>query len=259
MLSSDAAGRREAARIAAQFIATGAPRSYLQAALGLAGDDGVALRDPGQQSRCAHALDPTFLGSSPPVFGSLPQPTQAAGDLEDEHRVRVSARLARRCSGEAPLAVGLRARFPSRCARALVQVLAGGGLTPDEALALRELTDPFVLDEVARVTLSADRWQEMLVFWRRDLPSPRGLRAFAATLGAAGKKRLAIELRTHLDPSGHGLLGDLLVAEDREVRELAGAALRARVGERIPYDAKWPRSRLEDAASRLRALHNRRS
>jgi|GEM_PF-6991571 len=257
-LSDDAAGRREAAEIAARFLACGAPGPCLQAALGLVGEDGVTLRDPRLQSRCAHTLDPTFFPTTPAVFGSLPAPTQPFGDLEDECRVVVSARLARRCSGESPLSVGLRARFPSRCARALVQALASGPLPPEQALALRELADPFVIDEVARLVLASDRWSELLTYWRSDLPLPDGLRAFAATLGAAACGRIAAELRTHVDPSCHGLLADLLLFEDHGVRVLAGDALRAAVGDRIVYDAKWSRSRREDAASQLLELHNRR-
>ena len=257
-LSDDAAGRREAVRIAADFLAYGAPRPWLQAALGLAGEDGVALKDPGVQSRCAHTLDPTFFPTPPAVFRSLPQPTQAASDLEDEHVLVPSERLARRCSGETPSAVGLRTRFPSRCARALVAELSKGPLAADQALALRELADPFVVDEIARAVLPKGRWRELLTFWRRDLPLPRGLRGAATTLEPLARKRLAAALRTHLDPSCAGLLADLLMAADVEVRSLAAEALQASVGADIPYDANWSRSRREVAASQLLALHNRK-
>ena len=258
VLDDGSEGRAEAARIAARFLPYGAPRAWLQAALGLAGEDGVTLRDPRLQSRCAHALDPTFFPTPPAVFGSLPAPTQPLGDLEDEHRVVPSERLARRCSGENPLAVGLRTRFSSACAQALVQALAARPLSPDEALALRELADPFVLDEAARALLPQDRWVELLVLWRRDLPLPKGLRAATARLGEGARRRVAIALRTHLDPSGRELLADLLLDVDLEVRTLAGAALQAAVKDRVPYDPKWDRSRRLDAATRLRALHNRR-
>ena len=257
-LSDDAAGRREAVGIAAEFLAYGAPRPWLQAALGLADGDGVALKDPAIQSRCAHTLDPTFFPTPPAVFRSLPQPTQATSDLEDEHVLLPSERLARRCSGEAPSAIGLRARFPSRCARALVTELAGGPLVADQALALRELADPFVADEIARALLPEGRWRELLTFWRRDLPLPRGLRGAAATLGPLARRRLAAELRTHRDPSCAGLLADLLMAADVEVRSLAGEALQATVGASVAYDANWSRSRREVAASQLLALHNRK-
>ncbi|MFN3244882.1 MAG: hypothetical protein ACE37K_25500 [Planctomycetota bacterium] len=258
VLADDPRGRGEAASIAAQFVPIGAPRPWLQAALGLQGRDGVALRDPRLQSRCAHALDPTFFGSPPAVFGTLERPVQELGDLEDEHRVQVSERLAQRCSGENPLAVALRARFPSRCARSLVAALARGPLPTDQALALRELADPFVIDEAARLLLPAGRWPELLTYWRADLPLPTGLREAAGAVDRDGRKRLAIALRTHLDPSCHQLLADLLLDDDLDVRTLAAAALHGAVGERVPFDAKWPRSRREDAASRLRDLHNRR-
>ena len=258
VLPDDPAGRGEAAKLAARFLPYGAPRAWLQAALGLVGDDGVALRDPRLQSRCAHALDPTFFPTPPAVFRSLPAPTQQLGDLEDEHRVVPSERLARRCSGENPLAVGLRARFPGACARALVGALAGRALIADEALALRELADPFVLDEAANALLSQGRWAELLMLWRRDLPLPAGLQEATAGLGVEGRRRVAMALRTHLDPSGRGLLAALLLDADLEVRTLAGAALQAAVKDQVPYDPKWSRSRRLDAATRLRALHNRR-
>ncbi|MCK5943879.1 MAG: hypothetical protein KAI24_17980, partial [Planctomycetes bacterium] len=257
-LADDPEGRAEAASIAARFLAIGAPRAFLQAALGLAGADGVTLRDPRLASRCAHALDPTFFPTPPAVFASLEHPTQTLGDLEDEFEVQVSARLARRCSGEKPLAVGLRARFPSHCARSLVQELAAGPLPADLALALRELADPFVIDAIARVLLPAGRWRELLTYWRSDLPLPAGLRDTVRALGSDGKQRVLLALRSHLHPSCHQLLADLMVEDEPELRQLAAEALRAAVGERVPFDAKWPRSRRLDAASRLRDLHNRR-
>ena len=60
-LANDAAGRAEAQAIAARFLPTGAPAPWLQAALGVAGDDGVTLREPGLASRCAYAMDPAFF------------------------------------------------------------------------------------------------------------------------------------------------------------------------------------------------------
>ena len=257
-LADDAAGRAAALQIGLRFVASGAPRPWLQAALGLADADGVSLRDPRLQSRCAHALDPTFFAALPPVFRSLPTPTAPLGDLEDECRVVVSDRLARRCSGDNPLAVALRARFPSRCARALVQALARGPLTTDEALALRELCDPFVLQEIARALLPAGRWRELLRFWNRELPLPRGLRAATAALDAPARREVARALRTHAHASCAPLLADLMTDGDREVCALAGAALRATLGDRIPFDPQWSKSRRLEAASRLLELHNRR-
>ena len=54
------------------------------------------------------------------------------------------------------------------------------------------------------------------------------------------------------------LLADLMTDEDREVCALAGAALRATLGDRVPFDPQWSKSRRLEAASRLLELHNRR-
>jgi len=257
-LADDAPGRAAARQLGLRFLARGAPRPWLQAALGLSDEDGVALRDPRRQSRCAHALDPTFFDDLPAVFRTLPTPTVPLGDLEDEHAVTVSERLARRCSGESPLAVALRVRFPSRCARALVEALARASLAPDEALALRELCDPFVVDAIAAALLPVGRWQETLMFWRDDLPLPRGMRAATAALDAAARRQVAVALQSHADASCQPLLADLMLDEDPEVRALVAAALRATLQERVPFDPQWPRSRRLDAASQLLELHNRR-
>ena len=106
--------------------------------------------------------------------------------------------------------------------------------------------------------LPEGRWAELLMLWRGDLQLPAGLQEATAGLGVDGRRRVAMALRTHLDPSGRDLLADLLLDADLEVRTLAGAALQAAVKDQVPYDPKWSRSRRLDAATRLRALHNRR-
>lgn len=257
-LANTAAGRRDAQAIAARFLPMGAPAPWLQAALGLAGPDGIALRDAPLASRCAFAIDPTFFQSPAPVFATLPLPNQKRGDLEDLHRLDDGEQLVQRCSGDGPKAVSVRVRFPSRCARSLVAALHKGTLADDPALALRELADPFVLAEAARVLVPAGRWRELLMFWRADLPCPKALVEISAHAGFEDRLALALALRGRRETSCYPVIARFLCAEELELRKVAGEALRMAVGERIAFDAHWPRSRRLDAASRLRVLHNRK-
>ncbi|MFT4515712.1 MAG: hypothetical protein ACI89X_002170 [Planctomycetota bacterium] len=257
-LSNDAAGRGQAQSIAAQFLPMGAPAPWLQAALGLAGVDDVALRDPGLSSRCAYAMDPTFFVTPAAVYASLPLPMQKRGDLEDLFRLDDGPALVRRCVGPSPQAVALRARFPSRCARSLVTQLADAPLADEAAMALRELCDPFVLREIASLVVPAGRWHELLTFWRADLPLPAVLQQVAKSGALADRRVLASALRGRRDPSCYPAIAEFLLADDLELRRRAGEALRMAVGVRVPFDAHWPRSRRLDAATRLRGLHNRK-
>lgn len=259
-LANDAASRDQAQTIASRFLPMGAPSALLQAALGVSGggDGEVTLRAPGLASRCAYALDPTFFAACPPALFDLPRPNQARGDLEGVFRVEPNLRLVDRCLGNTPQAVALRARFPSRCARALCVALKQGPLVADQSLALRELSDPFVLAEAARVLLPANRLQELLTYWRADLPMPRALQALAQSGTPSQLKLLVQGLRGHTDTDSCDTIAYFLVSDDPELCASAGTALRLAVGDRIPFDPQWPRSRRLDAASRLRALHNRK-
>jgi hypothetical protein len=257
-LSNDAAGRAKAQSIAARFLPMGAPAPWLQAALGLAGEDEVALCDPSLASRCAYAMDPTFFATPAAVYASLPLPMQKRGDLEDLFRLEDGPALARRCVGVSPQAVALRARFPSRCARSLVGQMADAPLEDDAAMALRELVDPFVLREIASVVVAPGRWRELLTFWRADLPLPTALKQVAKTGTLADRRLLASALRGRRDPSCYPAIAEFMVADDLELRRRAGVALRMAAGELIAFDAHWPRSRRLDAATRLRDLHNRK-
>ena len=257
-LADTPADRGRAAELAARMLPVGAPSAWMAAALGLADASGVALREPALASRIAFAIDPTFFRSPPPVFASLPRPVQTRGDLEDLMRVEPGERLAVRCCGDTPLAAALRARFPSRCARALLGRLARGPLDTEQALALRSLADPFVLAEAARVLLPAGRWRELLPLWRLDVPAPTAL----ATIAHAGDRddcvTLCAALAGRSDAAACALVADFLVADDRELVRLAAVCLRQVCGESVPFDPAWPRSRRLVAASRLRALHNRK-
>jgi len=165
-------------------------------------------------------------------------------------------RLRQSCVGDGPKAVALRVRFPSACARALLEALAAGPLAPDASLALRELADPFVLAEAGRVLLPGAREGELLALWRVDLPMPAALSDWSAR-GPAARRALAAALRGRRDASCLPVLADLLVADEPEVRRLAGEALQQALGERVPYDAEGPESERRRAAERLRSLHNR--
>jgi hypothetical protein len=133
-----------------------------------------------------------------------------------------------------------------------------GPLEEEETMALRELSDPFVLREAATVLVSRGRWHELLSLWRADLPMPSVLKDVARNGSQADQLRLASALRGRRDPSCYGAIADLLESDRLEIRLLAGVALRLSIGDRVPFDAHWPRSRRLDAASRVRGLHNRK-
>jgi hypothetical protein len=255
-LGDDAAARTEAQRIAASLLAVGAPAAPLQAALGLEDQDGVRLCDPALATRRAHAIDPTFVLERPRVLAAMPLPRHDRGALEDLHVLPEPSRLVRLASGEDPLARALRIRFPSACASAFVLLLEHGPLDAAAAQALRELADPFVLGEAARVLLPHDRARELLAFWRLGLPMPAGLGdALMAT--PEDRRLLAAALFGRRDAGSLDAVAALLVADDLEVRQLAAAAMRQAVGDLVPYDPEGPLSSWRDAAQRLRSLHNR--
>lgn len=255
-LPDDDAGRQAARAIAGRFLHVGAPRSELQAALGLGGGDEPPLRVPAAASRAAHALDPELFAAPPPVLASLPVPHQRTGDLEDLAVLPAPARLAVVAAGDNPLAIALRARFPTECARAFVQALAAGPLEPAAAEALRELADPFVLAEAARALAPRGRLRELLGLWRADLPMPDALAALAHG-GGDDRQLLAASLRGRRDPSLYGALADLLQAPESAVRALAAEALQQALPGKVPYDPDWPPADRAVAAERLRSLHNR--
>jgi hypothetical protein len=255
-LTDTAADRAKAQVLAARFLPVGARSPELQAALGLAATDGTTLLAPAAASRRALAIEPTFFRTLPAVFAALPLPRQATGELEDVSVLPPAPRLAVVAAGDDPLAIAMRARFPSHCAEALVAALAAGPLPPPAAQALRELADPFVLREAAAVLAGAQREPELLGLWRADLPMPTAVAALAAR-SADDQRTLAAALRGRRDPSCHPVLADLLQADAVEVRQLAAEALATAVGALVPYDPNWPQSARREAAERLRSLHNR--
>lgn len=242
---------------ARRFLPIGAPTAWVQASLGLVGEDGVALRGPALASLCAQALDPTFFAAPlPPLFRGLPQPVDPTGALEDLASLPTGARLVDACSGDQALAVALRARFPSRCAVALVAELAERPLLAAAAQALREVADPFVLAEAGRVLAARGAVRELLGLWRGDLAMPRALRSLQG--GAPADRQVLVEaLAGRRDPTALAVLADSLVDADLHLRRVAAVALQRTAGERIPYDPEWPQSRLLVAAEQVRNLHNR--
>jgi len=255
--ADDEAGRAAVQAMALPFLPSGAPAAWLQAALGLEGRDGVSLREPSVASRCAHAIDPTFFTWAPPVFATLPPTLHERGELELLATLPPPERLAELCVGDEPYAVALRVRFASRCAQALLAQLDDGPLTAEAGLALRELADPFVLREAARVLVPAGRWRELLGLWRGDLPMPPALLQ-VTDVTADERLELAAALRGRRDASCHPLLAELLVDDDLRLRRVAAELLRDALGTLVPYDPEWPRSERLDAAERLRGLHNRK-
>lgn len=255
-LGPDVGSRAEAQRLAARFLPIGAPTALLQAALGTAGADGVALTAPSLASRRAHALDPTFFADVPPFARELPVVRDDAGALEDLAWLPPRPRLAVACTGQDPRALALRARFPSACARALVEALSAAPLDGAAIEALRELADPFVLAEAANALAGRGRLRELLALWRADLPLPAALRSLLAG-SVEDRLSLAAALRGRREPSCRAVLADLLVDAALPVRKLAAEALVAVHGELVPYDPEGPETQRAAAADRLRSLHNR--
>jgi hypothetical protein len=98
--------------------------------------------------------------------------------------------------------------------------------------------------------------RELLGLWRGDLPLPEVLRDLCSG-GLGDQKTLTAALAGRKDAGSLELLADMLCAADLELRRTAGRSLLVTLGDRIPYDAEWPQSRLFTAAQQLRALHNR--
>lgn len=254
-LAETAADRAAANALAARFLPIGAPRAELQAALGLVGEAGAPLVEPARAARRAAAIAPFPPGALPPVLRGLPRPAAARGPLEDLAALPPPARLAELAVGDGPLAIALRARFPSPCARALVAALAAAPLPPEAMSALRQLADPFVLAAAADA-LPRPRLRELIGVWRGGLPMPTRLVELAR--GEADDRRaLAVALAGRREPSCAPALAELLVADEPEVLELAAVALRLQFEGRVPFDPASSLSVRRMAADQVRSLHNR--
>jgi hypothetical protein len=245
-----------AAAFAAGFVHVGCPSALLHAALALPNRQGDRLAEPEAAAAIAVAIDPGVFAAVPPVLAGLPRPAPGTSPLEGFAVLPEPARLAALGAGDGALAVALRARFPSRCAHALVEVRKSRRWTPAEVEALRQLADPFVLAAAGEVLRRQAAARELLSLWRGDLAMPVAL-ADLARGTPVERVALAQALACRADARSLAALADALVDLDVAVRTAAGAALLRTAGDRVPYDPEWPRSRLLAAAERVRTLHNR--
>lgn len=260
---ADPAAVHGAAVAAAAWCHMGAPRAILQAALGLPNQSGSTVHDPAVAARLALALDPTLGAAAPPVlqgvFAALPDAgaAGATGALEDFARLPDAPRLAALCCGSTPLATALRARFGPACAGALLAVRRDRPWTLAELGALRELASIAVVDAAAALLAELGSAAEVLGAFRLDLPVSRGIERL---LDAQPADRLALAraLPRRKDPRAARALATLLLDDDLAVRAAAGTALERSWPGAVPYDPAWERSRLEEAARAVLALHNRR-
>jgi hypothetical protein len=189
------------------------------------------------------------------VLAAVLQGAPHQSPLEDLAALPPDESLGDLCTGDQPLAVALRARFPSDCARALVHRWQQGPLPAPASDALRELADPFVI-EAAAAALGRTRRCELLALWRFDLPLPGCLAELAQ--GELEERRLLAEaLPCRRDRPSLLSLARLLADPDRAVRLPAAAALLRSLGDKIAYDPDWPEVRLQQAADQVRTLHNR--
>ncbi len=248
--------RERVRRAALAFLPTGARSAALQAALALPDENGRALRDPHQASLTAFAIDPTFHAGRPALLGDLPLPQRRVGHLADFAFLPPPERLRELCVGRGPLAIALRSRFPTACARVLVAALRRGPLEPLAAEALRELADPLVLAMAGRAVAPRAGERELLALWRRDLAMPRALRALRER-ALTDRADLAGALTGRQDGLAIATLADLLLDDAESVRRTAGEALFVTAAGAIEFDAKWPRGKRFIAAERLRSMHNR--
>jgi hypothetical protein len=95
--------------------------------------------------------------------------------------------------------------------------------------------------------------EEILPLWCADLAAPAALdRVLGGT--AAERKSLAAALGGRVLPPDRRLLARLLLDSDLEVRRVAGVALFAVAGDRIPFDPEWDEPRRRGAAAALEQL-----
>lgn len=260
---ADPAAVHGAAVAAAAWCHVGAPRAVLQAALGLPNQAGQSVHDPAVAAGLALAIDPSLVAAAPPVlqgvFAALPPAAAAAapGALGDLARLPEGPSLAALCTGSTPFATALRTRFGPACAEALLAVRRERAWTLAELGTLRELASVAVIDATADLLAQVGSPGEVLGAWRLDLPVSRGIERLLGH-GAADRLALARALPRRKDPRAARVLATLLADEDPAVRAAAGAALERNWPGAVPYEPSWPRSRIEEAARAVLALHNRR-
>jgi HEAT repeat protein len=137
-----------------------------------------------------------------------------------------------------------------------VAAWAEAPLPATQLAALRELADPFVLSTAAEALAGRNARAEVLRAWPVDLPVPAGVAELAR--GTPRERSQLMEaLAYHQDPRAIELLAAGLDDPEASVRGSAGAALARVTQGRIAYDPDWQQSARQDAAAKLRALHNR--
>lgn len=253
---SDAKSVAALAALVVRFAHIGCPSPALQAALALPDARGERVREPHRAAEFALALDPGFAAAAPPLLAPILAEAASFSPLLDLHKLPQGPALIARCEGEDALAVALRARFPSACAEALVAAWEKAPLPAAQLAVLRELADPFVLTAAAAVLQVRGARAEVLRAWPVDLPVPSGIAELAHGT-TSDRSQLMEALAYHQDPRAIDLLAAGLLDAERSVRAAAGAALGRVAQGRIAYDPDWQQSARQDAAAKLRALHNR--
>lgn len=241
------------AELAAGLLHEGAHDAVLQAALGLPNRAGERYRSPVAAAACSLAIDPTLWRDAPPVLREILQEPPAHAPLADFAALPQGDRLIRLCEGYGPLAVALRSRFGLQCAKALAEALARGELSADGRSALRELVDPFVLQELLEALAERGDGMGFLAVFRSDLPMPRAARRlWLATSEPDRRARIQASLAGRRDANSLAVIAEGLIDPDPRVREASGAALFRSVDGTIAYDPLWPEDRRRGAAAELR-------
>ncbi|MCR9243753.1 MAG: hypothetical protein NXI31_01890 [bacterium] len=253
---TDPVARERLRSAAAAFLPTGGRSAAVQAALALPDAAGTRFADPEFATLAAFAIDPTFHDTLPPLLADLPRPLRRFGDLEDLARLPAPARLAELLAETSTLAVALRVRFPSACARALVAELARGPLAAAQLEALRQLADPFVLAMAGRALAERSALPELIGLWRRDLAMPAVL-ALLLRGTTVERQGLAGVLAGRRDERSLAALAALMLDPELAVREAAARAVPITGRGRIEFDPKWGYGKRFVAAERVRVLHNR--
>lgn len=244
------------AALAMRFAHLGSPAAALQAALSLPDQHGERVRDVARAAEMALAIDPCFAESAPPVLVGIFEGVARFSPLFDLHRLPRPLVLAERCVGDNSFAVALRCRFRSACAHALVALWAAAPLPAAQLAVMRELADPFVLTQAATLLALRNARAEVLLAFPIDQEVPQGIAELVHGTSLE-RSQLMEALAYHTGPRAFDLLAQGLEDEVRSVRVSAGRALNRVAAGKVPYDPDWQESARQDAAARLRRLHNR--
>jgi hypothetical protein len=168
---NDAGQVAAAAALAARWQQRAGDSAVLQAALALPDRRGGRAREPSAAGMVALALDPGLQRDAPAVLRPIVAGLPPQSPLADFAVLPEPSRLADLAAGDGPLAIALRARFPSRCAQALVAAWRHAPLPGPALAALAELADAFVLANAAHALAQRGAGGELLLVWREDLPA----------------------------------------------------------------------------------------